>query len=1102
MTADDRLLHICHAPADRAWVLGCLVPALGLRGDQYATREHDTPGDLRVLAVADGVERHRYTVLVGSSAVLADRFAQLAAALAQHLGLERGAPRLIVLVRDPVLGSGGAGLPLAQRALVQLDCTTRAATEASFARLRELLALPAPADERPACPYLGLASFTAADRELLFGRDADRDELVRRIRKGQRRLLLVGPAGSGKSSLVHAAVLTQLAAADHLVQVVPRGDSLARALRATVDALEVPGLGAALDAYAAEIRGASADRVRQARDRLARVRFPDARRRVVVIDPLEEVFAEDDAAGCDLLFDLLSGLWSLEPCTVILCMRTDFDTALMGVRWWREAEDGRYPVAALDEAELRAAIVGPARLAGVQVDDALVERLIGQVDADRSSMPLPLLQVALKEVWAHLRWRHLTLADYEGIVDRDQRGLAAVLTVHADAVLQRLTAPGDAVIAQRILLDLVHLGEGRPHTRRRRAIDELRRSGDAPGQVERVLGALLQGRLVTAGDGAADRERARPRGPAAGDASQLGRHVDLAHDTLITGWPALAGWITARRDDLRTQRRLEARAATGALLRSAELPEFEGWLASTADPAGQLLGASAALRDLVRRSVSARRKLLAVPWIVTAAVLGAAAVFWLQVQQLRDESARTRQSTSGAMELVSMNVFDLERELRKVPGGSAARERLLARLRELVARLRAQGELPEVEQRIAMVVKLADADLAVERGRLDNALVLYREGLAESERRAAADPHTWGRDLAVTYNKLGDLTMQLGRLGEAHRWYDLGFAICQMFRNPDNPAWQRDLSVAYEKQGDVAVGVGALDEARRWYAEALDVIRRVAAGASDNADWQRDLLVAYDKVGNLAQRTGRIEEARAAFGQTIAVAQTLATGEAGNAQRQLDLAMACERQADLGDDLGELGPARDWAEQAIAVLTRLVTADQGNTTWRHELAMACKRRGEIAMHAGELAEARGWFDRVIAILRELAAADPRNAGLHDSLAAALERRGEVEVRARSAAAGTCQSDEAHVYYAQALAIRRAQVAADPRNSEGRRDLCAVLVMIAQVTQDPDEQAAGLFEARAIYTHLQRDGAFRGDKEFARIGAGLERLTATCFVAAL
>jgi len=63
---------------------------------------------------------------------------------------------------------------------------------------------------------------------------------------------------------------------------------------------------------------------------------PDARRRIVVIDPLEEIFADNDAVSHRKLFTLLGALWSAPWCTVILCMRADFYGALMALRCWRE----------------------------------------------------------------------------------------------------------------------------------------------------------------------------------------------------------------------------------------------------------------------------------------------------------------------------------------------------------------------------------------------------------------------------------------------------------------------------------------------------------------------------------------------------------------------------------------------------------------------------------------------------------------------------------------------------------------------------------------------------------------------------------------------
>jgi hypothetical protein len=663
--AEPPLLHICYAPDDHAWVHGRLIPALGLIEGRYRTRADDALGDVQLEAIGRAVEECRFTLLVASSAARWDRLTQYAAVLAQHAGWERSTPRLVVIARDFSLGSESerARLSLAQRVLIGLDCSDEARTVEALTRLRNLLALPEPADEPPPCPYPGLERFTAANRDLLFGRDDDQRALLQRVRANHTRILIVGPPGSGKSSLIHAAVLPELRR-DHVVQVVSRGGALAPALRAAVDALEVPELGAALEQYATVVRGASDAEIEQARGLLYTVPVPDARRRIIVLDPLEEIFATDDADARETLFNLLGGLWSLPWCTVILAMRADFYGALMVERCWHELERSQYPVAPLDERGLRAAIAEPAARVGVHIDPVLVERLIREIDRDRSSVPLPLLQVALKELWTHLRWRYLTLADYDRVVNHDQRGLAAVLAVHADSVVQALTVPGDWAAAQRILLDLVHLGEGRPHTRRRRTVDDLRRSGDRPGQLERVLERLVEGRLITLGDGA----EPGIRDAGAADSSAQ-RHVDLAHDALITGWTALARWIVERRDDLRTQRRLEARASAGGVLSASELPEFTRWIEQLATPAGQTLGASEQLRTLVRRSITARRVRRTAFGAGLTVATAFAIVFGLQTLQLREKEHERERITRERDEIfrrkdeVDSNLTQRERDL-------------------------------------------------------------------------------------------------------------------------------------------------------------------------------------------------------------------------------------------------------------------------------------------------------------------------------------------------------------------------------------------------------------------------------------------------------
>lgn len=57
------------------------------------------------------------------------------------------------------------------------------------------------------CPYPGMRPFGADDAGDFHGREAEITELIGRLRAGQREIFVIGPSGSGKSSLVAAGVL-------------------------------------------------------------------------------------------------------------------------------------------------------------------------------------------------------------------------------------------------------------------------------------------------------------------------------------------------------------------------------------------------------------------------------------------------------------------------------------------------------------------------------------------------------------------------------------------------------------------------------------------------------------------------------------------------------------------------------------------------------------------------------------------------------------------------------------------------------------------------------------------------------------------------------
>ena len=538
---------------------GELLPRLGLADDQVRTQLDYQLGMPRLNEIERAIEECRITVVVISDELRRDRLLEHAETLALHAAAETGEPRVIVLTRDV----SPATLTLTERALVGLDCSNDERTAASLATLRAQLGLEEPIVTRPECPYPGLRSFEASNRSLMFGRDQDSEEILRRIRKCHPRILLLGPSGSGKSSLIRAAVLPALPGEGYLVEVVAEDSDLISALRTSVAALQIDRLLAVLDDYVAAIGDATGLKVEQARTRFDAIVVPDPRRRILVVDPLEPVFIDHDKAKCRTFFHILGALWSRPWCTVILCMRSDFDGWLRLEPCWRELEGSDYPLPHLSEAGLRTAIVEPARRVDVYIEPALVERLLREVDPDRASAALPMLQVALEELWGRLKHRYLTLESYESIVAtraeleaphlaaesygnnarRQPRGLTVVLSVHADRVLQTLSTT-DREIAKRILLDLVRFGEGRPHTRRHRTQKQLRRRGEHAGDVERVLEALVKGRLITT-TGAGG----RPAGPT--------RHFHLAHDALIEGWTTLATLVKRHQGELAKDRRLE-----------------------------------------------------------------------------------------------------------------------------------------------------------------------------------------------------------------------------------------------------------------------------------------------------------------------------------------------------------------------------------------------------------------------------------------------------------------------------------------------------------------------------------------------------------------
>ncbi|MEM8903630.1 MAG: BTAD domain-containing putative transcriptional regulator, partial [Actinomycetota bacterium] len=452
-------------------------------------------------------------------------------------------------------------LDVAYPALADLDVEVPAAVSAAvaratekdadrrFASVAELVAAldggataSAPArQERStselANPYVGLRAFDDGDTDRFFGRDRLRDEIVGRFAGAgvaARCVVVVGPSGSGKSSVARAAVLPALrdgaapgSSAWFATTMIPGADPY-EALEAALLRIAVNPPSSLLDQLRDGPRGVLRG--------IRRCLPSDADHLLLFIDQFEELFVAAGAHADDFLDALAVAIDDpASPLRLLATLRADYyDRPLGHVTFAPILSAGAVDVTPLAADELERAIVEPATAAGVDFEAGLVARLAAEAVAQPA--PLPLLQYALSELFDRRTGStRLTLAAHDEI-----GGLSGALAARSEALFLA-AGPEERVAIRRVFGRLVDPGAGSADLRRRVPLADL---GDDPTTVG-VIEAFAAARLLTLDRDPVSREPT----------------VEVAHEALLREWPRLVSWLAEDRDVLRRVDAI-ARAAT------------------------------------------------------------------------------------------------------------------------------------------------------------------------------------------------------------------------------------------------------------------------------------------------------------------------------------------------------------------------------------------------------------------------------------------------------------------------------------------------------------------------------------------------------------
>jgi len=245
------------------------------------------------------------------------------------------------------------------------------ALEQAILRQDVTLAVPYARVGQAHCPWQGLRAYDLDDADRFFGRGRDVETCLELLTRTSF-IALVGPSGSGKSSILRAGVLAALRNRGRKIVIITPGRRPLQSLTALPD-----------DAS------------------------PDT---VLAVDQAEEVFAlcEDPDERRSFL-ERLAGEAVRRP--VLVTVRGDRLTQVTEHPGFsRLVERGLHLVGTLDEDGLRDAVEGPARQAGLLIEPGLVDLLVGEVRDDPGA--LPLLSHALVETWKRREGNTLTVDGY------------------------------------------------------------------------------------------------------------------------------------------------------------------------------------------------------------------------------------------------------------------------------------------------------------------------------------------------------------------------------------------------------------------------------------------------------------------------------------------------------------------------------------------------------------------------------------------------------------------------------------------------------------------------------------------------------------------
>lgn len=508
-------------------------------------------------------------------------------------------------------------------------------------------------------PYRGWQPLDEFDAAVFFGRDA---QIVRALDalRGMRQsgveklFVILGPSGSGKSSLLRAGLIPRLRRDDRSFivldivrperNVITGDNGLAKSIQSTSERLNMQQVALG------EIKRVcleDSDRVGELLRGIQRagiaalVDLPeDASPPTLLlpVDQAEELFGVDAGSEASQFLDLIGQYGRTDiadrvPLIVAVTIRTDRHEALQTAPQLGSVKSVVFDdLKPMPESEFKVIIEGPARRASeggrhLHIDPKLVERLL--IDSTEGAETLPLLSLTLARLYEdYSSDGELELSEYMAMGE-----MRNVVQTEIDNLLSRDTATRGReldLLRGAFVPGLATIDPDNDLPVRRVASWD-----DFEPEVKPLLDKFVEKRLLVR------------------DSRDSGEVVEIALDSLLRHWDDLKGWLDREREDLKRAEILKREVAAWEknqrndawLLEGRRLEDAEKLFAR--GDYEDLIGSAREFLDASKRRARRRKTILrtAVALVIVVAMV-AGFLLIKSMQSSRQKEAEQRQNTA------------------------------------------------------------------------------------------------------------------------------------------------------------------------------------------------------------------------------------------------------------------------------------------------------------------------------------------------------------------------------------------------------------------------------------------------------------------------